>query len=127
MTPGVLTARGSDKPEEYLTSEQTTMYRSIVGKIQWMVPLRPDIAFMAKELSRTLQQPTTASFHDLKHLLRYLRGTEDIQFKICPKLQMKIGASTDLHAYTDSDWAGCRSTRKSTSGGIIYFLDSAIC
>ena len=75
MTPGLLTTRSSDKPEEYLTSEQATMYRSFVGKIQWMVPLRPDIAFMAKELSRTLQQPTTASFHDLKHLLRYLRGT----------------------------------------------------
>jgi hypothetical protein len=125
-TPGLVISMSSDKPEEYLTLEETSFYRSTVGKLQWLVPLRPDIAFMAKELSRPLQQPTTESNHLLKRLLRYMKGAQDVHFRICPKIQLQVGTSMDLVAYTDSDWAGCRSTRKSTSGGIIYFLDSPI-
>ena len=31
-----------------------------------------------------------------------------------------------IRAYVDSDWAGCRGTRKSTSGGVLYFGGSAV-
>ena len=31
-----------------------------------------------------------------------------------------------IRAYVDSDWAGCRKSRKSTSGGVLYFGESAV-
>ena len=31
-----------------------------------------------------------------------------------------------IKTFVDSDWAGCRKSRKSTSGGIIYFGDVAV-
>jgi len=31
-----------------------------------------------------------------------------------------------IKTYVDSDWAGCRKSRKSTSGGIIYFGEVAV-
>ena len=31
-----------------------------------------------------------------------------------------------IQTYVDSDWAGCRRTRKSTSGGVIYFGGAAV-
>ena len=33
---------------------------------------------------------------------------------------------TVIEVYVDSDWAGCRKTRKSTSGGIIFFGGAAV-
>ena len=89
-TPGLVSSRSSDKPEEYLTLEETSLYRSTIGKLQWLAPLRPDIAFMAKELSRSLQQPTTESNHLLKHLLRYMKGTQDVHLRICPKIRCRL-------------------------------------
>ena len=32
----------------------------------------------------------------------------------------------EVHVYTDSDWAGCRRTRKSTSGGMIMIGEHVI-
>ncbi len=33
-----------------------------------------------------------------------------------PQTRYKLGTALDINAYTDSDWAGCHKTRKSTSG-----------
>ena len=60
-----------------------------------------------------MAQPTEADMVLLKHLCRYLRGR--------PRLVQKIpGTGTrawELQVFVDSDWAGCRRTRKSTNGG----------
>ena len=31
-----------------------------------------------------------------------------------------------IRAYVDSDWAGCRRSRNSTSGGVLYFGESVV-
>ena len=78
------TSRGSSHKgidsEEQATPRRASHFRSVVGKRHWMVPLRPDIAYTAKELSRPLQAPTEGDFAKLKHLLKHLRGTRDYRF-----------------------------------------------
>eukprot|EP00971_Amphidinium_carterae_P211731 4201355-Amphidinium_carterae.5 len=51
---------------------------------------------------------------NLKHLLRYLHGT----WKNKLPLQVTLPGPDDLmiQAYSDSDWAGCETTRKSATG-----------
>eukprot|EP00972_Heterocapsa_arctica_P067920 10027439-Heterocapsa_arctica.AAC.1 len=49
--------------ERILDAEEKSLYRSIVGKLIWMIGDRPDIAFATKELAREVQQPL------LQHLL----------------------------------------------------------
>ena len=44
-----------------------------------------------------------------KHILRYLQGTVDYG------MDYRQGDGVRLVGYTDSDWAGCASDRKSTS------------
>ena len=78
-------------------------YRRAVGMLQWIVPTRPDMAFATKERARALASPTNADMTALRHLVRYYRTTSDLELRIEP------------------DWAGCRDTRRSTSGGMIYF------
>ena len=35
-------------------------------------------------------------------------------------------APSVIRAFVDSDWAGCRRTRKSTSGGVLYLGDTPV-
>ncbi|GJY93428.1 ribonuclease H-like domain-containing protein [Tanacetum coccineum] len=53
----------------------------------------------------------------LKRILRYVRGTLDYG------LQLISSSTTSLVAYSDADWAGCPTTRRSTSGYYV-FLDN---
>ncbi|GKF41501.1 ribonuclease H-like domain-containing protein [Tanacetum coccineum] len=47
-------------------------------------------------------------------ILRYVRGTLDYG------LQLFSSLTTDLVAYSDADWAGCPTTRRSTSGYCVF-------
>ncbi|GJU26823.1 ribonuclease H-like domain-containing protein [Tanacetum coccineum] len=50
----------------------------------------------------------------LKRILRYVRGTLDY----C--LQLYSSSTSSLVAYSDADWAGCPTTRRSTSGYCVF-------
>ena len=54
-----------------------------------------------------------------KHILRYFHGTVDYG------LDYRQGDGVRLAGYTDFDWAGCASDRKSTSGRC-FGLGSAV-
>jgi hypothetical protein len=51
----------------------------------------------------------------LKHLGRYLVGTRDFGVKL--EVENKFAG---IKAFSDSNWAACRTTRKSTTGGQIF-------
>ena len=74
---------------------------------------RPEIAFAAKELCRDFATPTKVSHEHLKRLARFLVGQ--------PRLIMWYpwqSQNSTIDAYTDTDFAGCHKTRRSTSGGV---------
>ena len=102
-------------------------YRAIVGKLLWLALIRPDIAYATKELSRDLTTPTTESVTKVKHLLRYIAGTKEHCQRLCPSMTLSDSdCQLDIDCYVDSDWAGCRSTRKSTSGTVVQLLNSTV-
>jgi hypothetical protein len=80
---------------------------------------RPDICFAMNTLSQFLVEPIRVHLVAAKHVMRYLEGTID------------YGLSYDgdhdftLSGYTDVDWAGSVSDRKSTSG-CCFSLGSAM-
>ena len=112
--------------DQPLSTEEHAQYRRAVGKLQWMTYTRPDISYATKELARALQQPTTADQQKLKHLLRYIKGTKDYKQIIRPAVKLPAKAIPDINVYVDSDWAGCPTTRKSTTGFIISLLGTTI-
>ncbi|GJR31778.1 ribonuclease H-like domain-containing protein [Tanacetum coccineum] len=61
-----------------------------------------------------LYMSLVASFSALKRDLRYVRGTLD------HGLQLFSSSTTSLVAYSDADWAGCTTTRRSTSGNCVF-------
>ena len=61
-----------------------------------------------------MAKPMVAGWKKLKRLARYLVGK--------PRLVYKYGwqgEEKEVTGYSDSDWAGCKDTGKSTSGGLI--------
>nr|GEV68594.1 ribonuclease H-like domain-containing protein [Tanacetum cinerariifolium] len=53
-------------------------------------------------------------FSALKRILRYVQGTLDYG------LQLFSSTTDSLIAYSDADWAGCLTTRRSTSGYCVF-------
>ena len=72
-----------------------------------------------------LTAPTTESITKVKDILRYIAGTRDHCQRLCPNAPLESSICT-LDCYVDSDWAGCRSTRKSTSGTVAQILNSTV-
>ena len=116
-----------DDSVELLSSEDHSKYRRTVGKLQWQSPIRPDISYAIKELARHLSAPTTHNEKCLKHLLRFPRGTLDFKYLV----QTDYNLSPDdkefsIQVFADADWAGCATTRKSTTGVVVQVLYSTI-
>ena len=113
-TPGTKeegrTQQGHDNK---LGDNESTKYRAIVARCNYLSPDRPDIAYTVKELARRMSEPTEGDWQRLKRLGRYLKGK--------PRLQQVYKwqqSPTALKVYSDADWAGCKETRKSTTGGV---------
>ena len=123
--PGIAHYKSTIEDEALLDHEQHKRYSRIVGKLQWLAHTRPDIAYSTKELARDLTAPREL----FKHLLRYLHGAKRHKFTIEPTtttLRANTNNILDLDVHVDADWAGCPTTRKSTSGLNIIFLGTTV-
>ena len=83
-----------------------------MARANFLASDRPDIAFAVKELCRSMSSPALRDEEAFKRLARYLLGR--------PRLVWHFGwqkkpAHVDI--WSDSDWAGCVKTRRSTTGG----------
>jgi len=92
-----------------------TKYRGMVGSLMYLTASRPDIMFATCLCARFQSDPREAHANAVKRIFRYLKGV--------PRLGLWYpkGSSLDLMGYSDSDHAGCKIDRKSTTGGC-HFL-----
>ena len=82
ITPGEKDPKGKAvEVEEELSPEDTTKYRAIVARANYLAADRPDIMYAVKELCRGMAKPTTVMWHSLKRLGRYLGGSERTALK----------------------------------------------
>ena len=83
---------------------------------------RADLKFAVKELARRLHALKRCDVQNLKVFARYRAGTKN--YGHVSKLADGLDPCDPLplHAYTDSDWAGCEETRKSSSGELTFFV-----
>jgi hypothetical protein len=86
-----------------------TLYRQLIGSLMYLTNTMLDICFVVNTLSQYLVEPRRVHLVATKHVIRYLKGTLD--FGLC------YNGDRDLRliGYTDLDWAGSVSDKKSTS------------
>src|SRR5579871_5243819 len=99
-------------------------YRSVVGALNYLaIVTRPDITFATGIVARFVHKPGLVHWQAVKRILRYLKGTADygLIFK------RNYGADNlTLDVYCDADWAGDIRDRKSTSGFLVKYRETAV-
>jgi hypothetical protein len=89
-----------------------TLFKQIVGSLRYLCNIRPDIGFSVGLVSRYMDDPRISHMKAARRILRYLNGT--INYGIF------FPSSTDdndalITCYSDSDWYGDKSDRRSTT------------
>ena len=88
-------------------------YLATVGALLYLATFTcPDISFAVSTLGRHSQKPTVRHSAGVKHLLRYLRGTEDLGL-----LYSRDGA-TKFVGYANAGYKSNPKTGKSQTGYI---------
>ena len=98
-----------------------TLYRSLVGALQYLTITRPDIAHAVNSVSQFLHAPIVDHFLAIKRILRYVKGTLHFGLTFRPST-----VPSALVAYLDADWASCPDTHRSTSGYSIYLGNNLV-
>nr|GEX58300.1 ribonuclease H-like domain-containing protein [Tanacetum cinerariifolium] len=73
-----------------------------------------DIFYVVQQVCLYMHDPREPQFSSLKWILWYVRGTLD------HGLQLFSSSTTSLVAYSDADWVGCPTTRRSASGYYVF-------
>ena len=91
-----------------------SLYLSVVGFLQYLSLTRPDLSFVVNKVCQFMHQPIIVYWSAVERLLHYLKHT------ISHGLLLRCQFSLHLHAFSDSDWAGCPNDRCSTSGYCVF-------
>lgn len=100
------------EPEAVTEKEK---FQRLVGRLIYLSHTRPDIAFAVSMVSQFMHSPGQEHFDAAYRILRYLKGTpgKGLLFRKNDNLQIEV--------YTDADWAGSTTDRRSTSGYCTFF------
>jgi len=109
-TPGFKPTKVQMEEDRPLNQTAHTLYRGTAARANYLSADRPDLQFPAKEVCRFMAGPTDISLMALKRLGRYLNDRRRLVFAY------PFQKASAIQVYSDTDWAGCVRTRKSTSG-----------
>ncbi|CAL8997528.1 unnamed protein product [Prunus brigantina] len=85
-------------------------YQRLVGRLIYLSHTRPDIAYAVSVVSQFMHSPSEVHRDAVNRILRYLKSTPG------KGLMYSKQGHLDVIGYTDADWAGSQTDRRSTSG-----------
>jgi Reverse transcriptase (RNA-dependent DNA polymerase) len=96
-------------------------YREAVGSLMYlMISTRPDIAAAVQYVSRFGANPGVPHWRAVQRILQYLQKTKGYGLKFQRQGEVKITG------HCDSDWGGCKDTRRSTTGYVFQLGGASI-
>uniref|UniRef100_A0A7N2MIJ2 Retrovirus-related Pol polyprotein from transposon TNT 1-94 n=1 Tax=Quercus lobata TaxID=97700 RepID=A0A7N2MIJ2_QUELO len=96
-----------------------SLYRRLVGSLVYLTVTRPDISYAVHQVSQYLSAPRSTHYAAVLRILRYLKGT------LFHGLFYSAQSPLVLHAFSDADWAGDPTDRRSTTG-YCFLLGSSL-
>lgn len=97
-------------------------YRRLIGMLLYLTTnTRPDIAAAVGILSKKVMTPRANDMNEVKRVIRYLKGTENLKLKLSSD-----GCADSMVTYTDADWAEDTIDRKSNTGSICLMNGGAV-
>ena len=113
---------GQEEDTEMLDASETKRFRSLAATLNYMSSDRSDVQYAAKEVCTKMANPTRGSWKRLKKAGRYLKGVENLTWKM-GAWQNNEEVNVDVHV--DSNWAS-GPERKSTSGGMMMINGTVV-
>ncbi|CAN1279449.1 Retrovirus-related Pol polyprotein from transposon RE1 [Linum perenne] len=126
---GFLESKPSKTPVDYkdklaadvgVPLSDSTEYRQLVGKLHYLTITRPDISYGVQQLSQFQSKPTDVHLQAAYKVIRYLKQAPG------QGLFFSRNASLELSGYSDSDWASCPDSRRSTTGFCLFLGTSLL-
>ena len=84
-----------------------------------MTSTRPDLSFAVGQCARFMSNPAPEYFKALNRIWQYLNYSKKFTLRFCPQ-------KLTLQGFVDADWGGDYTTRKSTTGYLFLFGNSAV-
>ena len=91
-----------------------SLYRQLIDSLVYLTVTHPDISYGVYQVSQYLSAPRSTHYAAVLRILRYLKGT------LFHGLFYSAQSPLVLRAFSDADWAGDPTDRRSTTG--YYFL-----
>jgi len=89
-------------------------YRRLIEKLIYLIVIKPDISFAVGVLSRFMHQPREIHWTATLRILVYIKSSP------AKGLMYKKHEHIRIFGYSDSDYAGDKEDRKSTTGYCIF-------
>jgi hypothetical protein len=111
-------AKAEDQPGN---SKLTHEFQYLIGGLMYAITqTRPDLAYPVAYLARYMQNPSAIHLKAVKGVFKYLKRTKDLS------ITYNGTTKPSLYGFSDSDFAGDYSTRKSTYGYLFMLNNGPI-
>ena len=104
-----------------MSAELATKHRAAVARVVYLAQDRLDLGVAAVELAKTMAMPREGDDERLKRVARHLHGYPDYMQRYPVQEDTETNVLT-----TDADWATCKESRRSNSGGTLQLGDHLI-
>lgn len=122
MEVGLKLVKRSRPPEDQgEDGAKAEPYREAVGcLIHLSQTTRPDICHAVGTVAKFSANPAKEHWSAVKRILRYLKGSIDLQ------LHFDGHRRDTMTAYADADWGGCEDCRRSTTGYCVQLAGACV-
>ncbi|XP_031504006.1 uncharacterized mitochondrial protein AtMg00810-like [Nymphaea colorata] len=117
-TPMSANLKSSDGQDQLYSNPREC--RSLAGALQYLTLTRPDLSYAVNFACQFMHALVVKHFQLLKRILRYVRGTSQYGIQFCKSKDLT------LRAFSDTNWAGCPTTRRSTSRNCTFHSPNCI-
>uniref|UniRef100_A0A2N9EDK6 Reverse transcriptase Ty1/copia-type domain-containing protein n=1 Tax=Fagus sylvatica TaxID=28930 RepID=A0A2N9EDK6_FAGSY len=102
-------------------SQEAMRMKMLSGSVcvVYLIVIRPDISYAVHQVSQFMFAPRSTHYAAVLRILRYLKGT------LFHSLHFSAQSPLTLRAYSDADWAGDPTDRRSTTG-YCFLLGSSL-
>jgi hypothetical protein len=113
----------ADCPPDAATNTTITEYRSLVALLNFIACwTRPDITFVVNKLCKFMANPGDTHWKQLKHLIRYVAGTQEWGLNF----DMGKQRENTVKGYSDSSFGDCPDTGRSTLAYLFLYHGALI-
>nr|GFB10304.1 hypothetical protein [Tanacetum cinerariifolium] len=102
------------------TPVDATKYHSMIGALMYLTSSRPDIVHATCLCAWYQAKPTEKHLKEVKRIFRYLWRT------VNTGIWYMKDSGFELTGFSDADYAGCKDTFKSTSGGAQFLGEKLV-